>query len=386
MSNNHSTLNAVALNEFPKQAAFLYSCKNSHGHAEPLVIQSPPGQGKSDMIENQLARELGSAYDCPVDVITDMPANRDPMDYKGFALPTKREGKAPASVYTEPDLVERVNRSHAIDDGIVVLFLDEFGQADHLTQKVLADLLLNYRLGEYQLPTNVWIVGATNQQSDGAGVNRILTHLNNRVAWYNAYLPMNEWASWARLHDIPAVGIAFAEFNERYFSQPEPTKDGPFLTYRSFTKAMQALNAYKLTHDIDDPRVIPDDAFLRRTVEGRIGVQHALSFFEYARVMEHLPKPQQVYSDPDNAPVPEDMAAMYAASNMVTELANRTDTPSHVEACVTYATRLPGDLAASALVSMNLGPNGGISQNCRGMAAWLKDHAVLLADVSKLKG
>jgi hypothetical protein len=71
---------------------------------------------------------------------------------------------------------------------------------------------------------------------------------------------------------------------------------------------------------------------------------------------------------------------------MVTELANRTDTPSHVEACVTYATRLPGDLAASALVSMNLGPNGGISQNCRGMAAWLKDHAVLLADVSKLKG
>jgi len=382
----NSQLNTIALNEFPKQAAFLYSCKNSHGHAEPLVIQSPPGQGKSDMIENQLRRELARAFDCPVDVITDMPANRDPMDYKGFALPTKREGKAPASVYTEPDLIERINRSPAADDGIVVLFLDEFGQADHLTQKVLADLLLNYRLGEYQLPTNVWIVGATNLQSDGAGVNRILTHLNNRIAWFHAYLPMSEWSAWARQHDLPSVGIAFAEFNERHFAEPEPIKDGPFLTYRSFTKAMQAVQAYKDTHGITDPRMTPDDTFLRRTVEGRIGVPQALSFFEFARVMDDLPKPEDVYSDPENALLPQSMAALYAVSNMVVELGNKQDiAPSQVQACTQYAARMPGDLAASALVGICAGPNGGVAQNSPHLGSWLTEHSALLADVYRLK-
>lgn len=382
-----STLNPIALNDFPRQAGFLYSCKNSHGHAEPLVIQSPPGQGKSDMIENNLARELARAYDCPVDVITDMPANRDPMDYKGFALPTKREGRAPASVYTEPDLIERISRSPASEEGIVVLFLDEFGQADHLTQKVLADLLLNYRLGEYQLPTNVWIVAATNLQSDGAGVNRILTHLNNRISWYHAYLPMHEWATWARTQGgIPSAGIAFAEFNQRYFSDPTPDKDGPFLTYRSFTKAMLAVQAYKTHHSIDDPRVVPDETFLRRTVEGRIGVAHALSFFEYARVMEDLPRGRDIYEDAANARMPDDMGALYAVSNMVSELANRSDaTPDHVNAYVEYATRLPTDLAASSLVSMCVGPNKGLAQNAPSIGGWLSEHSVLLADVSRLK-
>ena len=386
MPTNHSNLTPVSLNEFPKQAPFLYECKNSHGHAEPLIIQSPPGQGKSAMLEGPFARALSRAYDCPVDVLVDMPANRDCLDYKGFALPIKREGKAPVSRYTEPDLIERVSRSPAAEDGIVILFLDEIGQADHLTQKVLADLLLNYRLGEYQLPTNVWIVGATNLQSDGAGVNRILTHLNNRLSWFHAYLPMNEWANWARANSLPAAGIAFAEFNQRYFAEPEPDKDAPFLTYRSFTKAMQAVQAYKAAHDMTDPRTVPTDAFLQRVVEGRIGAAHSLAFFEFARVMDDLPTPADVYDDPTNAKVPESMAAMYAASNMVTELASRgTIAPSQVQSCVTYAARLPSDLAASALVAMCAGPNGGVAQHAEGIGPWLTENAALIADVTRLR-
>jgi hypothetical protein len=380
---NNSSLNPIAIHEIAANVPTLFETKASSGHPEPFVMVSKPGQAKSDTIEGEFRLALQNYLGRPVMVITDMPANRDPMDYKGYALPVKREGKHPVSVYTIPDLIERIERC-AAEDEFVILFLDELLQADSLTQKPLADLLLNYRLGEHTLPDNVWIVGATNWASDGAGANRALTHLANRINWFATYLPMDNWVRWARKAGLPAAGIAYAQMQERAFIEPEIAKDGPFLTYRSFSKGLATLQAHKDTKGIDDPRVVPDTTFLRRALEGRIGIAHATQFYAFASVMETLPSRQEILEHPNTAKVPEvhRVDAQYAVASVTVDIATREGaTYDQVNACCDYALRLIPDLAAKALIDIKQSPNGGAVLNSPKVGKWLMDNRALLTAI-----
>jgi hypothetical protein len=386
-----NTLTPVSMQTIIDNLATLFNTRTASGHAEPIVVVSKPGQAKSDMVENDLRKKLATIVGGgPVEVLTDMPANRDAPDYRGFNLPVKRDGKAPASVYTVPDLIERIERSAAHADytgggnGHIILFLDELGQADALTQKALADLFLNYRLGEYVLSKNVWLIGAMNYQADGAGSNRILSHLINRVGVYAVMLPNDNWVRWARANDIPAAGIGYAQMFAGDFTDPKVNKDGPFLTYRSFTKAMNTIAAHKAAKGITDPRVTPDDAFIRRSVEGRIGVAHATQFFAFARVMDKLPSKADILKDPATAhvPAPFEMDVQYAACSMVVELCAAAGTTfDEINAYTEYALRLTPELATKALIDVKSSVNGGAVLNSPKVGAWLRDHRALLTDI-----
>ena len=369
--------------ELVENAPTLFANKASSGHALPFLMLGAPGCGKSSIIEGIFARTLAKATGKAVDVITEIPANREAPDFRGLPIPVKAtDGGMPVIRYPVPDILDRIQRSSAYRDGIVVLFLDELLQADASTQKVLCDLILNSRLGEHQLPSNVWIISASNRQSDGAGVNRALSILTNRLCRYEVELPVDSWVRYGRASGAHPMGLAFAERFPNHFASSTPPRDGAFCTYRSFTSFLGYLTSHNQAKGLD-PHQVPDNGFMRNTANGLIGEAAALEFFAFSKVAEVLPTRQELLETPAIARLPGAFQAdaQYAASNMAISLA--LENAQNINPCMTYIMRLPMiELAVKAMVELNRSAAGGVIMNNPEAGAWLAKHKALVADAN----
>jgi len=283
------------------------------------------------------------------------------------------------SVYTKPDLFSRIEASPAYHDGIVVLFLDELLQADHLTQKVLTDLILNGRIGEFVLPNNVWIIAASNFQEDGAGVNRALTILTNRLIVIDVHLPLSAWKKYAARTGLPEIGIEFACFREDIiFSQAIPARSGPFPTPRSFTDALRFVRSRQASMNISDPMDVPADEMTRAGVAGSIGEAAMIEFYAYAAEYKELPKFEEIILDPLAAKLPDQTkpASQYAACQLLV----RNATADCIEQVWKYAERLVLDLQARLANELLEKSYGGVLFNSPNFARWMAQHKTLLVN------
>lgn len=362
----------ISIVDFAKNAPSLYATKRN-GRPIPVWLRGRPGQAKSSFVENGVRLVLSKAFDCPVDVITDMPAQRDAPDYRGYLVPTKVQGGNPLSVYTKPDLISRVEASPAIHDGIVILFLDELAQADHLTQKVLTDLILNGRLGEFSLPENVWILAASNYQEDGAGVNRVLSILTNRLTVLDVHLPFDAWKSYAAKQGLPDLVLDFAEFRkDLVFVDAIPSKDGPFPTPRSLTDAAR----YIQTRMQSGPD-FPTDSFTKAVVAGFVGEPCMIELFAYAADAAELPKLSEIVADPHQAKCPswDKMSAQYAASQLLIRGADQ----SNINQLWLYAERLLKDMQVKIANDLLKNNFGGVLFNAPSFTKWMSENRSLIA-------
>jgi len=373
----------VSIADVASNVVDLYETKRN-GRPMPILLLGRPGQAKSVFVETEFKRRLAAHYDCEVDVIVDMPAQRDSVDYRGIVIPFKGPNGTPESAYTKPDLVARIEKSPAYKDGIVVLFMDEMLLSDHLTQKALTDPVLNSRLGEWQLPDNVWIVAASNYQQDGAGVNKAITILTNRIAVFDVVLPMENWQMYAMKRGVPPLGLAFADFRKDLFMQATPRDGLPFITYRSFTDAMEFIRVKKARMGDTDPMKIPSDHFTRARVAGSIGEAAMVELYAFADTYAELPRLSDIIADPMSAKVPpiHRMDCQYACAHMLMA----SVTASNINSLWKYAERLVRELQATIIERLTSSDSGGVLLNSPDVAAWIarpENRALLVATHTK---
>src|SRR5829696_5599735 len=126
----------------------------------PVYLWGPPGCAKSAVVR-QTAATLGLT-------LADVRATLlDPVDLRG--LP-RLDGDA--AVWCPPAFLPK--------DGQGLLFLDELAQAAPLVQAACLQLVLDRRIGEYELPDGWVVVAASNRAEDRAGAHRLITPLLNR--------------------------------------------------------------------------------------------------------------------------------------------------------------------------------------------------------------
>ena len=380
----------------------------AHIRPVPVLLISPPGEGKSQMVEVKLPAVLeshlfpneaidldalpaelreGHIHFSPngmVAVITDMPPTRDAPDYRGFMVP-KKDG---TSAYTMNDIIKTERALYAAGVQLVVLFLDELLQADHLTQKVLTDGLLNGRYGPYSLDKRTWTIAASNRQKDGAGVNRALTILTNRVNMVEAYMPIDDWISYATdVLRLPPLCVTFAQTFPGKISVDQPPREGAFPTKRSFTYASQWLAQYKLALGDTDEMSLPfsadgDGDYVFQKVAGFIGEGLALELSKFAAVRNELPSIEEILHNPDGAKLPPTsrMDACYAAAQMVIHYADG----DNMDQLWQYAMRLPEELQVATAKRMLASQGSGMLHNSAALGGWIKTHASLIRSTTAL--
>ncbi|MVM31262.1 AAA domain-containing protein [Spirosoma sp. HMF4905] len=193
-------------------------------HKESLLLLSPPGVGKSDVIR-QAAEEEG----LPLRSL--LGTQIAPEDVSG--IPQIVNGR---SVFCPPRILLPEEPEP------FCLFLDELPAAAPDVQKALYALLLERRLGEHQLPKGTWVVAAGNRQQDRALVRQISSALINRTFVVQIRVDLKEWMIWAQQHGIRKEIISFINFFPDALIRDVSAEPVPFSTPRAWASLSQALD------------------------------------------------------------------------------------------------------------------------------------------------
>ena len=366
----------MKLIDLVKECVDLYACR--HDGATELL--SHPGIGKSTIVENDFIEVLSQHYGEQFGLVSEHLATRDAPDIGGYMVPSKRPDGTAVSLYTLPYIMERVDREVAKGHNRGILFLDEYGQSDHLVQKATANLLLNGAIGEWRLPEGWWVVLASNFMNSGAGVNKSLNHVINRKGAIKVDFDLDGLLRFAERpeNNIHPMIMGWWQAQPGAIMSEIPKDGSPFSTPRSQIAAAKYIRQ-KMGDNVDSMH-IPDDERTQEVVAGRVGDATAALMFAYFKVANEIPTWNEIITDPMTAKRPNDtrLDAQYAAMAMCTYYADATT----VDPAFKYITRLAKELQTSAAKSL-LEKEGGALLNSPELSSWIaKNKALIMATVS----
>jgi hypothetical protein len=252
----------------------------------PTFLWGPPGIGKSDLVK-QIGAELER------DVIDVRLALWEPTDIKGIPYYNADQGKMvwapPAELPTDPE-------------STAIIFLDELNSAPPAVQAAAYQLVLNRRVGTYELPKGVDVVAAGNREGDRGVTYRMPAPLANRFVHLEMKVDFDDWQEWAtanRVHPEVVGYVSFAKQDLNDFDPKSPSK--AFATPRSWMFVSELL-------DDDDN----DTETLHNLIAGAVGDGLAVKFMAHRKIAGKLPKPADILSGKEKELKVKEVSAMYS--------------------------------------------------------------------------
>lgn len=334
-----------------------------HSKRVPMLV-GRPGIAKTAFVREGAA-ELSFQIKQNVVVRELHLASMSEVDVRGYLIPSGDQ-----AIFTKPEFWASVEKNpHGI------LFLDEFPQASHEVQKAVAPLILEGRVGEYQLPPGWSVVCAGNGIDDGAGANSLLSHIINRVNIVNVTAPdVDVWASWATKAQLPFELIAFAKYRpDVVFNSDIPSAaDTPYCTPRSLHALGDVANCYP-----GGVRSMVEQKLGMALMNGAVGAGAASELSALVRTAINLPSYEEVVSAPETTLVPTKPDAAYAMIMLVAVRAKLAD----AESVMAYLMRFPANYAVTGIVS--LVRRDKMMAQSKLMHKWVMQNKELLAKFSR---
>ena len=256
----------------------------------PLFLWGPMGIGKSELVAD-IATEMGGI------TIDLRMATMEPTDLRGIPYFNKDLG---TMSWAPP--VELPSAELAAKFPIIVLFLDEMNSAAPAVQAAAYQLVLNRRVGTYQLPDNVVLVAAGNRETDKGVTYRMPAPLANRFVHLELRVDFDCWQTWAvenRIHQDVVGFISFAKQSLFDFDPKSPSRS--FATPRSWTFVSELLQ--------DESE---SDSILTDLVSGSVGEGLAMKFMAHRKFASQLPNPTDILSGKVKELKIKEVSAMYS--------------------------------------------------------------------------
>lgn len=227
----------------------------------------------------------------------------------------------------------------------VYLFLDEYGQLDIEVKKPLDPVLLDRRLGEWELPARSYVALATNVGS-AYGVTKNMYQSMARMV----QIPlMTDKKSLELYFEKPyfdrktnrewTVSPLFRAYNSQRHdkvTEPEPKEITQWCNPRSFLAADRGQQTYfgSKTFDASDEGIV-------ELLGGFVGKGVGADIVGFAKFKINLPQYVDVIRDPEGTKVPEKADERYL---MLYQLAHDVE-PERFGAVIKYMERFPADMA-----------------------------------------
>lgn len=166
------------------------------GHHTPVMIWGPPGVGKSQLVSQVAEKHDRMLIDIRL-------SQMEPSDLRG--IPFKDGDKVEWAV---PSMLPDAEK-HGTEG---ILFLDEITSAPPSVSAAAYQLILDRRLGDYQIPDGWAIFAAGNRQGDRGVTYSMPAPLANRFSHYEIDINLDDWVAWAYQTGIDERVIAFLRF------------------------------------------------------------------------------------------------------------------------------------------------------------------------------
>ena len=308
---------------------------------QPTFIWGPPGVGKSEIVAQVAADARAKLIDIRAVLL-------DPVDLRG--LPHIENGEA---VWSPPGFLPK-------GKGKFILFLDELNAAPPLVQAACYQLVLDRKIGEYELPKDAVVLAAGNRETDRAVTSRMPSPLANRFVHLDFDVDLDDWVSWGLNNGVRTEVLAFQRFRPALLYNFDPQRnEKAFATPRSITFLSRMMDASSGEIDYD-------------LVKGIVGEGYAAEFIGFLKIFRSLPDPDMVLMAPDKAEVPTDPATLYAICGALAQKASE----QNMKNVVKYANRLPTEF--SVLLIRDCIVRDGTLLTTRAFIEWSSRNSVAL--------
>ncbi len=312
----------------------------------PTFLWGAPGIGKSSIVK-QIANEKG------LDFIDLRLALMDPTDLKGIPFYDKETHTA---LWAPPAFLPR--------EGEGILFLDELNSAAPAVQSSAYQLILDRRIGEYELPDGWAIVAAGNREGDRGVTYRMPAPLANRFVHFELDVDVDDWREWAYKSGLDARIIAYISYkNEHLFSFDAKSEAKSFATPRSWEYVGNIL------------QVGIEKNLLLETISGAIGRDIAVSFLSFIKVVERLPDIDAII-DGSASKQSEEIDVLYALSSGLVSKYLQNPSKESLENILAYTLDMKSEFAV--MVVQDLQRSSVDMQHSANFKKWVKQFSYLL--------
>jgi hypothetical protein len=259
----------------------------STGHHTPVMLWGPPGVGKSQIVA-QVAQRHG------VKLIDIRLSQMEPSDLRG--IPFRAEDSVEWAV---PAMLPNARR-HG-EEGI--LFLDEITSAPPSVSAAAYQLILDRRLGEYEVPRGWAIIAAGNRQGDRGVTYSMPAPLANRFSHYEVDINLDDWVAWAYANQIDERIIAFLRFRQDLLFDFDPAHNPvAFASPRSWEFAHRALQKFDETHEL-----------LLGALQACVGKAAGVELKAFVDSLDQMPDLDAIINGED-VPAPKEIDLQYAVA------------------------------------------------------------------------
>lgn len=223
------------INTFPLTPGQLLPCLATLWQLKmPSYLHGAPGIGKSTII-----RDFARLRELPLIVL--MLSQIEAADLRG--LPAL-DHESRRTVWYAPEFLPREGDGRPAG----ILFLDELSAAEPRLQVAAYQLILDRKVGDYQLPDGWWVVGAGNDPDDGAVAFDMGTALADRLVHFKVVPNAREWIHWGQENGISPEVLTFIQIKPDFLEGNQGQQSAGQLigpTPRSWERVSRVLSLEK---------------------------------------------------------------------------------------------------------------------------------------------
>jgi hypothetical protein len=313
----------------------------------PSFLWGAPGIGKSSIIK-QIAQSKG------IDFIDLRLALMDPTDLKGIPFYDKESHTA---LWAPPAFLPK--------SGEGILFLDELNSAAPSVQASAYQLILDRRVGEYELPDGWAIVAAGNREGDRGVTYRMPSPLANRFVHFEMEVDVEDWKLWAYKKEIDERIISYISYaNEHLFTFDAKSDVKSFATPRSWEYVDSILKS-GITQEL-----------ILDSISGAIGREVAVGFLSFSKVMNKLPDIENILASGTDE-YSDEVDVLYALSTGLVSALLKDNNDKNLDNLLKYTLGLKSEFAV--LCVQDLQRNGVTMEHSDVFKEWVQKFSYLLA-------
>ncbi len=259
----------------------------TEGHHTPVMLWGPPGVGKS-----QIVAEIAGKHGVPV--IDIRLSQMEPSDLRGIPF---RSGDTVE--WAVPGILPNAERHGPRG----ILFLDEITSAPPSVSAAAYQLILDRKLGEYEVPEGWAIFAAGNRQGDRGVTYTMPAPLANRLSHFEVETNLDDWVAWAWANGIDERVIAFLRFRPELLFDFDPAHNPvAFPSPRSWEFAHRSLQKFGA-----NPKL------LLGTLQACVGPAAGIELHAFINSLDKMPDLDDIVTGRE-VPVPDEIDLQYAVA------------------------------------------------------------------------
>jgi len=270
------------------------------GDKRTILVQGHMGTGKSSLLTT-LSRDLPKHTPCYFDCTT--------KDLGDITIP--KMNQLDNADYVSYATNEELGAHHK---NPIILMIDEYGKANPAVKNALLRVMLERKIGGYELHPDSLVFATTNLGAEGVG-DLLPPHARNRITVITARKPDNmEWIEWGINNGVDHTLLGWCKDNPHLFYGFEDVKDpddNPYIYHpKQQRTAFVTPRSLEAASDWLKTREHFDDQTLTGLLMGTIGERGAMDLMAFVKLSDQLPSLQSIKDEPKTAKVPDSAAAV----------------------------------------------------------------------------